>query len=94
MSEEKSLKDLIYSMMDSYHLSDKLVETRVRNEWEILMGKTIAKNTSRLSIHKKTLYLELSSAPLKNDLYYHEQTIVEKVNQYIGQQVIHQIKIK
>ena len=94
MSEEKSIKDLIFRMMDTYHLSDKLVETRVRKEWGALMGKTIAKNTSRLSIHKKTLYLELLSAPLKNDLYFHEKTIIEKVNQFIGQQVIYQIKIK
>lgn len=94
MSDEKSLKDLIYNMMDSYHLSDKLVETRVKQEWEEIMGKTIAKNTSRISIHKKTLYLELLSAPLKNDLYFHEKTIVEKVNQHVGQQAIHQIKIK
>lgn len=94
MSEEKSLKDLIFKMMDSYHLSDKLIETQVRKGWGELMGTTIAKNTSRISIHKKTLYLELLSAPLKNDLYFHEKTIVEKVNQFIGQQVIHQIKIK
>jgi hypothetical protein len=94
MSDEKSLKDLIYSMMDSYHLSDKLVETQVRKEWEIIMGRTIAKNTSRISIHKNTLYLEITSAPLKNDLYYHEKTIVEKVNQHVGKLVIKQIKIK
>ncbi|MFT5725373.1 MAG: hypothetical protein ACI9JN_002498 [Bacteroidia bacterium] len=94
MGGEKSLKDLINSMMDSYHLSDKLVETRLRKEWEALMGRTIAKNTTRLSIHRKTLYLELLSAPLKNDLYFHEKTIVEKVNQHIGQRVIEKIKIK
>lgn len=94
MSEEKSIKDLIFSMMDSYQLSDKLVATKVRKDWEEIMGKTIAKNTSRISIHKKTLYLEILSAPLKNDLYFHEKTIVEKVNQHVGQQIIQQIKIK
>lgn len=81
-------------MMDSYHLSDKLTESRIRNDWEVIMGKTIAKNTSRISIHKTTLYLELTSASLKNDLYFHEKIIVDKVNHHVGKRIIQQIKIK
>jgi predicted nucleic acid-binding Zn ribbon protein len=81
-------------MMKSYKLTDKLAETQVRNEWEEIVGKTIAKNTRRLSIYKKTLYLEVMSAALRSDLYFHEKTIVEKVNQYVGQRIVEHIKIK
>ncbi len=94
MSSEKSLKDLITSMMDSYKLSDKLVETKVKNDWEVIMGRTIAKNTKSVSVHNNILYLELLSAALKNDLYFHEKTIVEKVNHHVGQTIIQKIKIK
>jgi len=81
-------------MMDSYQLSDKLIQTRVRNEWETIMGKTIARNTGKISIYRRTLFLEILSAPLKNDLYYHEKIVVEKVNQFAGKSVIDKIKIK
>lgn len=81
-------------MMDSYQLSDKLIQTRVRNEWETIMGKTIARNTGKISIYQRTLFLEILSAPLKNDLYYHEKIVVEKVNQFAGKSVIDKIKIK
>ncbi len=94
MAQEKSLKDLIMKMMESYHLSDKLAEMKVKSNWEEIMGVTISKNTRRLSIYKKTLYLELTSAALRNDLYFHEKTIVEKVNQYVGQKVVNKINIK
>ncbi|MBO6517036.1 MAG: DUF721 domain-containing protein [Bacteroidia bacterium] len=94
MPEEKSLKDLIVRMMDSYHLSDKLAEMKVRNNWNDIVGLTIAKNTRKLSIYKKTLYLEVLSAALRNDLYYHEKTIVEKVNQFVGLQIVEKINIK
>jgi len=81
-------------MMDSYQLSDKLIQTRVRNDWETIMGKTIARNTGKISIYQRTLFLEILSAPLKNDLYYHEKIVVEKVNQFAGKSVIDKIKIK
>ena len=71
MSEEKSIKDLINSMMDSYQMTDKMLESMVKRDWEGIVGKTIAKNTTKLNIYKKVLYLEISSAPLRNDLYYH-----------------------
>lgn len=94
MPTEKSLKDLIAKMMDSYHMTDKLAEIKVRSEWSEIMGVTISKNTKRLSVYKKTLYLELTSAALRNDLYFHEKTIVEKVNQYVGQRIVERINIK
>jgi len=94
MNEEKPLSELILKMMDSYQLSDKLIQTRVRNEWETIMGKTIARNTGKISIYQRTLFLEILSAPLKNDLYYHEKIVVEKVNQFAGKSVIDKIKIK
>lgn len=94
MNEEKPLSELILKMMDSYQLSDKLIQTRVRKEWENIMGKTIARNTGKISIYQRTLFLEILSAPLKNDLYYHEKIVVEKVNQFAGKSVIDNIKIK
>lgn len=94
MSEEKSIKDLINSMMDSYHMTDKMLESKVKRDWEIIVGKTISKNTRKLNIHNKILYLEITSAPLRSDLYYHEQIIVEKVNQHAGQTLIERIKVK
>ena len=94
MNEEKPLSELILKMMDSYQLSDKLIQTRVRNEWETIMGKTIARNTGKISIYQRTLFLEILSAPLKNDLYYHEKIVVEKVNQFASKSVIDKIKIK
>jgi len=94
MNEEKPLSELILKMMDSYQLSDKLIQTRVRNDWETIMGKTIARNTGKISIYQRTLFLEILSAPLKNDLYYHEKIVVEKVNQFAGKSVIDKIKIK
>ncbi|MCB9261614.1 MAG: DUF721 domain-containing protein [Flavobacteriales bacterium] len=94
MQNEQSLKDLIETMFDSYELGEKMAENRIKNEWETIIGKTIARNTAKLSIHKKTLYIEVLSAPLKNELFYHKQIIVEKVNTYIGKKIIEDIKIK
>lgn len=94
MHEEKSLKELMGKMFETYHLSDKLSEQNLLKNWEELMGRTIAKNTKKLYVNGKVLYLEVESAALKNDLVYFQNTIIEKVNQFAGSELITSVKIK
>jgi predicted nucleic acid-binding Zn ribbon protein len=94
MQEERSIKDLLGRMLDRYDLSDKMNETNLWNKWDELMGKTIAKNTKRLYVKNKTLYLVLDSPSLKNDLIFYEKTIIEKVNQFVKTELINAVKIK
>ncbi|MCB0733101.1 MAG: DUF721 domain-containing protein [Flavobacteriales bacterium] len=93
MQDERSLKDLMGSMFDNYKMSGKLNETRLTQNWEELVGRTIARNTKKLVIRDKVLCMYIDSPALKNDLTYYESTIVEKVNQFLGQQSITSIKV-
>lgn len=93
MKEESSIKDLMGKMFDSYKMSDKLHETNLKSHWEEVMGKIISKNTKRLYIKKKTLYLVLDSPSLKNELIFHEKTIIENVNQFVNSELINAVKV-
>lgn len=55
-------------MYKSYHLSGKFNEMKLLGSWERIMGKSIASRTSQIYINKKTLFVKLTSAPLKNEL--------------------------
>jgi predicted nucleic acid-binding Zn ribbon protein len=92
VEDEKSFKDLVKNLFSSYKLGDKYDEVGVINSWEQIAGKMIAQKTTKLFINNKTLYLTLSSAPLKNELRYHKLVLIEKVNTFAQKEIIKDIK--
>ncbi len=92
MKEEKSIKDLMKSVFGSYQYGDKYEETAVVNSWDTVVGTMIAQKTTKVFINKKTLYLTLSSAPLKNELRYHKLVLIEKINAFAKKEIVTDIK--
>ncbi len=87
-SNEQSLKEVINELLASYRLDGKLHEVRLINSWESLMGISVAKQTSRIYINKKTLFVELNSAALRNELSYAKAKLVDLLNKEAKHNVI------
>ena len=58
------------------------------------MGKTIANYTDKIQIVNGTLFITTSVAPLKNELIYQKKKIIERVNEALGENAIHDVVIK
>jgi hypothetical protein len=93
--------------MGEYHIGDAMksyiAKSNIRNGvravqisevWETLMGKTIAKYTEKIEIIQYTLFIHTHVGPLKNELSYQKQQIIERVNEAFGEKVISQVVIK
>jgi predicted nucleic acid-binding Zn ribbon protein len=93
MSDEKPLKDLLNSFLKVNKLSNGVDEISVANSWNEIVGKSIASRTQKVTIRKNTMYLKIDSAPLKNELNYHKDIIIQKVNNHLGKNLIHEIII-
>tara|TARA_B100001059_G_scaffold69277_2_gene66353 strand:+ start:3538 stop:3822 length:285 start_codon:yes stop_codon:yes gene_type:complete len=91
LKEEKSIKDLLNSVFKSYNQGYKYEETSVINSWDQIVGSMIAKNTTKIFINKKVLYLTLSSPALKNELRYHKLVLIDKINDFAEQKIINDI---
>jgi hypothetical protein len=48
------------------------------------MGKTIANYTDKIEIRNKTLFIYTTVAPLKNELVFQKDLIIQRVNEQIG----------
>ncbi|MBI4945448.1 MAG: DUF721 domain-containing protein [Bacteroidetes bacterium] len=90
-SNEQSLKDAIGSFLKTSRLSGKLANQKIIDGWEKIMGKMIAKHTKQISIYDKKLYLHLDSAPLKQELFYSREKIIQMLNEEAGEEVIKEI---
>jgi len=90
-SNEKPLKVAIEEFLDSFHLRDKLNETRVIQAWQKVVGEMVAKNTSQLHIRNKVLFVKVNSAALRNELLFARQKIMDALNKEVGGRVIEEI---
>lgn len=67
---------------------------QITDVWEEIMGKTIAKYTDSIQIANGTLFITTSVAPLKNELLYQKDTIIRRVNEALGDNVIRDVVIR
>ena len=91
---EQPLKKVLQDLLKTYHLDDKLNEIRVVKSWEKLMGKAIAKYTTRIYLSKKKLYIYFGSAALREELSYAKQKIIDRINEEMGEEIIEDVVFK
>ena len=93
MQEDKSFKEQIEGLLKSYKLNAKYEEVKVVESWDKIAGKQIAQKTTKLYIKDEVLYIYLNSAPMKSELRYYKEVIIEKVNTFVGKKTIKDINI-
>jgi hypothetical protein len=91
---EISLQDAIQQFLQKSRLKSGIQALRIEDVWEELMGKTIAKYTDKIQIINHTLYISSSVAPLKNELLYQKEKIIERINEALGEKVVKDVVIK
>jgi len=91
---EISLQDAINQFLQKSRLKSGIQALRIEDIWEEVMGKTISKYTEKIQIINKTLFISTNVAPLKNELLYQKDTIIDRVNQALGEKIIKEVIIK
>ena len=83
-SNEQSLGEVISQLLDTYRLRGKLNELQIIKIWEQVMGKAISNRTTSIHIKDKTLFIKLSSAPLREELLYQREKIKDLMNKELN----------
>ena len=76
---ELSLQEAMQEFLKHSRLKTGVQAVQIEDVWEELMGKTIAKYTDSIKIIGQTLYISSTVAPLKNELLYQKDMIVQRV---------------
>lgn len=88
-----SIKDALNKMLEQSHWKEQYLAAKIKMDWELLMGKTVAKHTTDLVIRNKTLFIYTQVAALKNELSYNKALLVEKINQHLEETFLKDIVI-
>jgi len=89
-----SLGDALKYFLAKSRLKGSIQALQIEDVWEQLMGKTIAKYTDKIHIHGSVLHISTSMAPLKQELLFQKEQIVQRVNEALGDNVIKDVVIK
>lgn len=88
------MQDAIQQFLKQSRLKSGIQALQIEDVWENIMGKTIAKYTDKIQIINQTLFINTQVGPLKNELLYQKDKIIERVNEALGDKVIKEVVIK
>ncbi len=91
---EISLGEALQQFLNKSKLKSGMQAMQIEDVWEKIMGKTVAKYTDKLQIIGSTLFVTTSVAPLKNELLYQKEKIIEMVNKELGEKVIKEVVVR
>jgi predicted nucleic acid-binding Zn ribbon protein len=91
---EYSLGDAMKQFLNQSRLKGSILALQIDEVWEKIMGKTIARYTDKIEIHGQTLYIQTSVAPLKQELLYKKEKIIELVNEALAEKIIKEVVIR
>ena len=86
--------DAIKDFLERSKLNNGVKALKLTDTWEQLMGKTIARYTDKIELVNRTLFIHTNVAPLKQELMYQREKIVERVNEALGPNTISEVVIR
>lgn len=90
--EVQSIKDLVMRNLRVQGLETPLLQKRLVEAWPIVAGEAIAHYTTGVSIYNQTLFVRISMPALRSDLSMRRMDLVKKLNDYVGAQIICDIR--
>jgi len=91
---DQKINDVLKDMVNQMKNKSKLHQSKIRSVWEEAMGKMINTYTKSLTLRKTTLYITISSSPLRQELSYNKEKIKELLNKEIGHDFIEEVVIR
>jgi predicted nucleic acid-binding Zn ribbon protein len=92
--QTQNIRELIDEMLKSNRLDIKMYETRLMDSWKSLLGETIARYTGSMYIKNQVLYVQITSAVLRNDLLLSRENLINGLNKHAGKEVIKDIVLR
>ena len=88
----KELKDLILRNLRQQGVETPLLQKRLMEAWPAVAGEAVSRYTLNTYIINQTLYVRLSVPALRADLSMRRHEFVQRLNEYVGNQVIADIR--
>lgn len=81
-------------MEENTMLKSRIAEQRVLRAWKEILGEGVSKYTSNLYFKRGVLFVHLDSSVLRAELIMNKKSLIEKLNDYAGMNIIRNIVLR
>ncbi len=93
-NDQQKIDDLLKSFVKENKLEKGLDKVTVEAAWRDLMGNGVNNYTNSIKLHQDTLYVELSSSVLREELSYGKEKILSMLNEALGKDLISKLILR
>lgn len=93
-NENLKLSDALADFVSKNKLQTGLDKVNARDVWNQQMGPAIEKYTTSLKLEGSTLYVQLSSSVLREELSYGKEKIIRLLNESLGKELIQKLILR
>ncbi|WP_163514566.1 DUF721 domain-containing protein [Gelidibacter japonicus] len=86
--DQLSISDLLKEFVETNRLQSGLDKVNVKDAWAQMMGNGVNNYTTAIHLERDTLYVQLSSSVLREELSYGNQKIIKMLNEALGKEVV------
>ncbi len=88
------LKEVLDDMIQEMRLSTKMHELKIRKFWFETMGSFIANHTSKMYFRQNKLFVFVDSSALRQELFLAREKLRQKLNEYLGEELVQEIIVR
>lgn len=94
LNDHNSISDVLKEFIEANNLQKGMDKIDVRDAWKNLMGNGVNTYTREIMLKGTTLYVELTSAVLREELSYGKEKIVKMINEEMGREVVTEVVLR
>ena len=93
-AENITIGDALKEFIDGNKLRDGLDKVNVKEAWSSVMGPAIAKYTTDIKLERETLFVQLTSSVLREELSYGREKIIKLINEELKKDLIKKLVLR
>jgi len=90
----QKIDSLLELFVKANGLENGLAEYRLTKAWGELLGVSIARQTTSIQVRKRILFVSLRSSVMRNELTYMKDSLIPRLNEAAGMNVIDDIVLR
>ena len=94
LNNESSIGDVLKEFIQSNKLQSGIDQISVKEAWVSLMGNGVNSYTKNITLKGETLYVELSSSVLREELSHGKSKIITMINEELKREIIKSIVLR
>jgi len=93
-NDNQPIESILKEFVKTNNLESGLDKVNVREAWKNLMGNGVNNYTTAIDLKHETLYVQLSSSVLREELSYGNKKIIKMLNEAIGKDVVKKLVLR